>query len=386
MELLQYTASLPWGSGQWNSCNTLPHCLGAVGNGTPATHCLTASGQQAVEFLQRTASLPGGRAVELVQYTASPPGGQWAVELLQRTAALPGGQWAVQLLQYSAPLPGGSGRWDSCRTPPVCLGAVGSGTPEMHGLTAWGQRAMDLLQYTASLPGGSGQWNSCNALPHCLGAVGSGSPAIHCRTAWGQWAVEFLQRTASLPGESAHHSTNLPRVAGNEAVALVRQPLAGVAICPRVEGGHAERVAAEFPNGVECWIRTLEVPCIAVGVAPRVLDRPSQQAHSKLQDADKITHNAQWYAWLQCIWEHTGTEVHGAYSTAQRYTREQRRTWAWGHRKSTWGCREGISAYMAVPLRRDCGAAVGRTMGAGCHEVWGGGGGCRACSGRRWPL
>ena len=58
MDLLQYTASLPWGqwavdlvqytapplggSGQWISCNTLPHCLGAVGSGPPAVHCPTA--------------------------------------------------------------------------------------------------------------------------------------------------------------------------------------------------------------------------------------------------------------------------------------------------------------------------------------------------------
>ena len=44
-QLLQCTASLPWGSGQWNSCNTLPHCLGAVGSAAPAMHCLTALGQ-----------------------------------------------------------------------------------------------------------------------------------------------------------------------------------------------------------------------------------------------------------------------------------------------------------------------------------------------------
>ena len=41
-ELLQYTASLYWGSGQCNSFNALPHYLGAVGSGTRAMHCLTA--------------------------------------------------------------------------------------------------------------------------------------------------------------------------------------------------------------------------------------------------------------------------------------------------------------------------------------------------------
>ena len=131
MQLLQCTAPLPGGSGQCNSCNTLPHCLGAVGSATPAMHCRTT----------------------------------W-------------GQWAVQLLPYAASLPGGSGQWNSCNALSHCLGAVGSATPAMHCRTAWGQWAVELLQHTASLPGGSGQWNSCNALPHCLGAVGSGTPAI----------------------------------------------------------------------------------------------------------------------------------------------------------------------------------------------------------------
>ena len=34
------SSSLPGGSGQWNSCNTLPHCLGAMGSAAPAMHCL----------------------------------------------------------------------------------------------------------------------------------------------------------------------------------------------------------------------------------------------------------------------------------------------------------------------------------------------------------
>ena len=60
VDLVQYTASLPGGSGQWTSCNTLPHCLGALGSGTPAMHYLTAWGQKVVQLLQGTASLPGG--------------------------------------------------------------------------------------------------------------------------------------------------------------------------------------------------------------------------------------------------------------------------------------------------------------------------------------
>ena len=42
VELLQHSALPPGGSGQRGSCNTLPHCLGALGSGTPAfamPHC-----------------------------------------------------------------------------------------------------------------------------------------------------------------------------------------------------------------------------------------------------------------------------------------------------------------------------------------------------------
>ena len=91
VELLQCSASLPWGSGQWNSCNALPHCLGAVGSPTLAMHCLTALGQRAVQLLQCTASLPGGsgQCNSALQCLTAP--GQWAVQLLQCTASLPGG-------------------------------------------------------------------------------------------------------------------------------------------------------------------------------------------------------------------------------------------------------------------------------------------------------
>ena len=53
---------------------------------------------------------------------------------------------------------------------------------------------MDLLQYRAPLPGGSGQWTSCNTLPHCLGAVGSGPPSVHCLTAWEEEEEEEEER------------------------------------------------------------------------------------------------------------------------------------------------------------------------------------------------
>ena len=90
-----------------NSCDTLAGCLGAVGRGSPAIHCLTLSGQWALKLLQQTASLPGGR-----------------------------------------------GHWDSFNELLHCVGVVGSATPAthtpaMHCLTAGGQWAVELLQYTA---------------------------------------------------------------------------------------------------------------------------------------------------------------------------------------------------------------------------------------------
>ena len=182
--LLQRTATLPGGTGQCNSCDTLPHLLGVLGRGTAAIDCLTAWGQWVAGLLQCTASLSGGS-------------GQWAAGLLQCTASLCGGsghcisckhcftaqgQWAVELLLNTASLPAGSGHWSSrscCNALLLCLGALSSATGAMRCLTARGQWAVGLLQYTASPPGGNGQSNSCHARPHCLEAMGNATPAMH---------------------------------------------------------------------------------------------------------------------------------------------------------------------------------------------------------------
>ena len=123
MQILHCAASLPLGSRECNSCNALPHRLGAGGSATSAMHCLTALGAVG---------------------TATP-----AMHCLTAW-----GQWTVQLLQCTASLPLGSRECNSCNALPHC-------------------------------PGGSGHCNSCNALPHCLGAVGGATPAMHCLTAWG---------------------------------------------------------------------------------------------------------------------------------------------------------------------------------------------------------
>ena len=198
VELLQLSAALPVGSGQWKSCNALPHCLGAVGSGTATMHC------------QDCLRGAGSGTPAMHCHTA------W-------------GKWGSIA---------GTGQWNSCNALPRGLWAVGSGTPAMHCPGACGQWAVELLQCTASLPRGSGQWNSCNALPHCpgavgsgnpamhchtaKGAVGSGTPAMHCQTAWGQWAVELLQCTATLPrGSGQWNSCNaLPDCLGQWAVEL----------------------------------------------------------------------------------------------------------------------------------------------------------------------
>ena len=85
---------------------------------------------------------------------------------------------------------------------PHCPGAMGSGLPAAHYLTAQGQHTVELHLNVALLPKGSGQWNSFCVLPHCLGAVGSGAPAVHCLN--GQWAVELVLYTALLPMGSGH--------------------------------------------------------------------------------------------------------------------------------------------------------------------------------------
>ena len=57
VERLQCTAIVPGGSGQWNCCTALPHCLGAAGTQPPAMHCFTALWQWVVEFVPCIASL-----------------------------------------------------------------------------------------------------------------------------------------------------------------------------------------------------------------------------------------------------------------------------------------------------------------------------------------
>ena len=93
------------GSRQLTSCNTLSHCLGAVGSARPAIQW----------------ALP------------------WRSGQCNSCNTLPTawGQGPVQLLQYTASVPWGSGHSTSCNTLPYLLGAVGSATAAIHFFTGW---------------------------------------------------------------------------------------------------------------------------------------------------------------------------------------------------------------------------------------------------------
>ena len=172
-ELLQCSATLLASRGQCNSCNALPHRLGATGSATPATQCLTA----------------------------------W-------------GRWAVQVVKCTATPPRGSGQCNSCNALPNRLGTVGSATLVVRGPTNWGDGEFysgggrclksELLHCAVTLCGCIGQWSSCNALPHCPGAAGIGTLAMRGSTSWGDGEScpggghclksEPLQCTATLTG------------------------------------------------------------------------------------------------------------------------------------------------------------------------------------------
>ena len=223
-------------SGQCNSCNALPHLLGASCRGTPAT-----SGPNS--WASRESYPRVGRCQK-----SEPP------TMHCHTAW---GQWAVELMSCTGGLPQGSGPWNSFKALPRSLGAVGSSTLAMHCLTARGQRAVELLQRSASLPCGCAQWNCCNALPHCLGALGSGIRALHCLTAWGWWATELLQRTDLLLVDSGkckscnalpHHSGTV----GSGTLAM-RGPSSSRGGAPYPRGGCCLKSATAAMSSHIAW-------------------------------------------------------------------------------------------------------------------------------------
>ena len=59
MDMLQYTATVLGGSGQWVSFSTQPPCWGAVGSGSPSAYYYTNGEQWAVHRLQHGAIIVG---------------------------------------------------------------------------------------------------------------------------------------------------------------------------------------------------------------------------------------------------------------------------------------------------------------------------------------
>ena len=200
VELLQCKASLPGGNRQSTACNALPHRLGAAPSGgsgwcnscNALPQCLGPIGSGTLAMRELTSRGDG----------ASGPGGGRCLRsgILAMHCHTARGQWAVELMSCTATPHKGSGQWNPCNALPHCLGAVGSGTPPINCLTTFGhwarglvirchpaqaQWVVELLSRTATLLRSSGQCNPCNALRHCFGVVGSGTPTMHCLTAWG---------------------------------------------------------------------------------------------------------------------------------------------------------------------------------------------------------
>ena len=123
-----YSASATmWGSGRCDSRGTLPECLWAMGNRTPAV-------------LRRTSW------------------GQWQWNscsiVLPSLVIVGSGTFAVHCRLAAQPGAVGSGTPDvHCRT---TLGAVGSENPSLHCRTTRGQGVGELLRYTPTLPWGGG--------------------------------------------------------------------------------------------------------------------------------------------------------------------------------------------------------------------------------------
>ena len=168
--LLQYTAAPPGGSGQWNSCNALPHCLGAVGSATPAMHYPTARGQWAVQLLQCTAKANGGPSAS--ENRAHPPGGDGEPSPGGGRSLLQGQWGAFFFREPGAPAWGGRGAQPrGCSESPVRpmgghllqrtgrtgLGGTGSLAQGMFGVSCKANGGPSASENRAHRPRGNGE-------------------------------------------------------------------------------------------------------------------------------------------------------------------------------------------------------------------------------------
>ena len=204
VKLLQCTAPLPGGIGQCNFCNTLPHCLGAVGSATPAMHRLTALGAV-------------GSGPPAMHCPTS--WGQLAVDLLQPTASLPGAVGsAIPAMGGRSVVPG---LW-GCTTGRDGPGGMGSPTQGVVGASFRAYGGPSASGNRAHRPGGDGEsrpgrWSEPPAGPmgrhHLLitgqtSLAGTGSPAqgvvgASCKAYGGQPSSENRVHRPWGDGESS---------------------------------------------------------------------------------------------------------------------------------------------------------------------------------------
>ena len=187
------------GSLKENSCNTLPHRLWAVGTAHGASHCLVAVGPWVAHNLQHTAAQHGDNGRWNSCGTLPHCLGTVAMEFMPHNGARPRGGCQGNLLNTLLHCHGILGNGTPALWFHTPFGAGGSGTPAIHRHNALGHWAVGL-----------GHHNLCGSLPHCLGAVGGESCAIHWRFACGEGAIPQHSATLCLGcGQRSHGITPL---------------------------------------------------------------------------------------------------------------------------------------------------------------------------------
>ena len=233
MQLLQCTASLPWGSGQWTSCNALPHCLGAVGSGTPAITGRTGlggTGSPAQGVVGTSCKAHGEPSSS--NNRAHRPGGDGE--------SCPGGGRSL--------LPGPMGGHLLQRTGRTGPGGTGSPAQGVFGVSCQANGGPSSSENRAHRPGGDGE--SCpggvrSLLPGQWGAIFFREPGA---PAWGGRGV--LPRGCSDPPARAMGGHLLQRT-GRTGLGGTGSPAQGVfgVSCKASGGPSSSENRAHRPGG-----------------------------------------------------------------------------------------------------------------------------------------
>ena len=257
MGLLQCTATLPRGSRQWNSCNALPHCLGAVGS----------------EALEGTSMLPGDRSQwncykcstahcpqavwQCIAVVSVPPAFRQCCSLYIVGLPLPTAprQCGSALRQFRCPLPPAVWR---CMTRVPCPLGPGSVARRCRSSlpTSPGSVAVHWCSSSAHTPLGGVAVHCIAPLPtapkhcgdalqefHCLKPLRSA--AVHCSSSTAHCPRAVMQCIAAVPlppsSVAVHYSSSLPTA-------------------PRQCGGALPEVPAHCPQAVWQCIAGVPLP------------------------------------------------------------------------------------------------------------------------------